>query len=259
MKIKKSDQIVYLDKYLSKCLDSFIAYIDSRDHTDLHVMRVSIKKYRALAELMFPLIGAEKKLNKLKPIKKLFKKAGIIRSDYLLQVQLNKFGISAKDELYLSLKENEEINSRLLCFEAENLVAEIIKTHTSLTKTVKSISFSHLERFVSDYLVNIEKHLKSEFDWHESRKHIKRVLYLKDMLNDDIKIKLNLNFTYLDTLQDLIGKWNDMKELDSFVSQTFERKAEVKNDTSKKIERLQKQIRKLIIPFSTNLQSTNVE
>ncbi|MBK6504972.1 MAG: CHAD domain-containing protein [Ignavibacteria bacterium] len=58
--------------------------------------------------------------------------------------------------------------------------------------------------YLSEKFLSIE-----EEDLHECRKVIKRLMYLYPLMSEPIRQSLRINVSYLDTLQEEIGKWHD--------------------------------------------------
>jgi len=46
---------------------------------------------------------------------------------------------------------------------------------------------------------------------HDGRKMLKHLMYNEPMVHDELGKDMNINFTYIDELQDTLGQWHDNK------------------------------------------------
>lgn len=184
------------------------AYLQSGEMEDLHHFRVQVKKIRAF---MILAESGEKKLDlqqQLKPVKKLFKRAGEIRSVDLHLVmarrQLIKAGLL--DE---QLKQRDKALAKFRPLAARHL-HKSGRIKKRIHKQIKPIGNVHISLFYASNLKKIDKSLgRICFDerLHSCRKQLKVLLYNQRLVGPLLNIGFNKE--YVDRLQTAIGDWHD--------------------------------------------------
>ncbi len=185
-------------------------FVMKEDFEALHKLRVEIKKLRAFAA--FAEKYTEGNFSKtLKPVIKIFKHAGRIRTTELNLQMIKKYKIGNADFIN---------NEQAVCKENSNkfkdslkfYINTIPKSFSKIQSKFHDIRNKRIFNFYKKQLDFLKYFFQQELDekkLHECRKKIKLLLYIENLLPKKIKQKLKLNKTYLDKLQDAIGKWHD--------------------------------------------------
>ena len=205
--LTKKKQKKYAKKKWKSVERHFELFCHTQDSEELHKMRLGIKKIRVLLEI-YP--HTKKVTNQFKPVKKIFKHAGLIRDAHINLQYIKKHKIIDIDLKKRQTKKLEDQTQRFLSRSKEYL--KIIKKSRKniemdfidiKSKSILHIYIKHIDKLAVVFIKETQKEL------HICRKRIKVLLYLYDILNQPLMNKLKLNIVYLDKLQDNIGKWHD--------------------------------------------------
>jgi len=235
--LKKKTQTSYLDERFSMICEMLHIYLKSQNQEDLHVMRVQLKKYKAWIEL-YSLFFRTSKLNKkLKPIKKLFRLAGAIRDLHISQALMVSHEVplkNANDEFeQTALKLFQNLQNK-----ADKLEKSCTKNHKKLCAAIAPIAIKDFEKFIATHVAQFEKEKSSDDAMHDWRKDLKRLLYIKDVMNKKQLKRLSINFEYIDQLQDKIGAWHDALLFHQFLQQHFPHQKAMLNKAAQATRRL---------------------
>ncbi|PTR01609.1 CHAD domain-containing protein [Mucilaginibacter yixingensis] len=206
--MKRQAEITYFDKLWRKMRRNLEAYLQSGEMEDLHRFRVQVKKIRAF---MILAESAQKKLDlqyQLKPVKKLFKRAGEIRAVDLHLVMARKQLIKAGllDE---QLKQRDKALAKFRPLATRRL-HKLSRIKKKIHKEIKPIGKVHVSLFYANKLKKIDKSLgRICFDnrLHNCRKQLKVLLYNQRLVGPSLNIGFNKE--YVDRLQITIGDWHD--------------------------------------------------
>lgn len=206
-----STQKDYLLTHWQKMQLHFNLYMKGGEMDDLHQLRIHIKKIHALVLFIAYLNDSEKIIKNFAPLKKLFRKAGKIRE---LQIHLEKLKKEKNEKPLLEKKILRKIEKENLEFinKRKKWTLGIEKTFPRIDSRISACSDERL----SDFLKNQVEEAQNNFqigEFHESRKKIKLVLNLHGLLSEKSKEKLRLNLSFLDKMQEKIGKWNDINQI----------------------------------------------
>jgi CHAD domain-containing protein len=171
---------------------------------------VEIKKIRTATEFIKSQEGQKKGTAQMKPLKKIFHRAGAIREANINLQMMKDFNIShpafKAEEKDLLQQESEQF--RLHAVRYDN---HFRKAVCNLLKTLRPIRNRNIKRWFSRQLRAIARFVvtPSTDKLHSARKKIKSLIYVHGMLHMRLATELKLNVDYLDQLQDVIGKWHD--------------------------------------------------
>src|SRR4051794_6401150 len=93
----KKEEYKHLDKLWKKMQCSFKEFTNSKDPEKLHRFRVQVKKIKSFLTLLESDKRNEQLLKKFKPVKKIFKSAGVIRDAILHQKQAKMHKIQLQE------------------------------------------------------------------------------------------------------------------------------------------------------------------
>ena len=176
----------------------------------LHQFRIQVKKLRALI-ILLESNGEKHPLSKrFKPLRRIFKKAGMIRDAYLheqltRQMKLGRTGI---------IKEQREIQKKAVReFQAETdkFFEDLKESHKSLRKKLRPVNKVHLIRYYDRVLKEIALIIaKFKFDeeMHSCRKLIKVLIYNHKVARPLLNPALNED--YLKNIETAIGDWHNL-------------------------------------------------
>lgn len=204
--LKKHKQHEYLEQRQRTITGHLQSFKDSRDPEHLHAVRVQMKKTIALLHLY----GSLKKQS-LDSFKKVFKHAGLVRDAAVVSRLIEKY---QPDNDFLNQEQHRILHEQITRFElnVDEYMGLIYDFYSSLPEKLRPIS---RRRILKIYRKDLEKiatvleQKKHEDKLHDCRKKLKKLLYLYPLLPKKITAELDLNMAYIDTLQDIIGKWHD--------------------------------------------------
>jgi len=217
--LKIERQQKYLQKRIEEIEMYLIKFCKYLKQEDLHALRIALKKYRALVFLSGKMAKKKKLKQNLLPMKDFFQKAGEIRSIYVHQKLLIKHAIKNKD-LLNALQLDLEKKTHDFIEKSATHLNHNLKAHKHILKRLTKPEKGQIFSFFDAYLKTLENCLNSSEDFHECRKQLKRLLYLKEIFTPKALEKLGFNFKYIDELQDAIGTWHDALMLRDFLLET---------------------------------------
>lgn len=210
MRLSKNRQQDYFRLRWENFMIHFERFAKRTNAEDLHRMRVELKKIKALIFLDEYAHGKKhSRLNKL--IRKIFQKGGRIR-----EAQINT-------QLFRSMKAgNRKYFSEQRTFiadEAKSFVKtvsrnadELVKQNAAVYRKFAVIPDASLNKITKKLL----KEIKDAFlprpkikQLHESRKQIKRLVYLHGMLSEKESASFPVNIDQLRKVEEETGKWHD--------------------------------------------------
>ena len=206
--LTKKKQRQYLDEKERQWLNELAVFGKTRDENALHRLRLGIKKIRALIRLSASVRGKPRS-RELRPLKKMFRQAGIIRdteSQLRLLEQHQLLSPEQRELRVLRIKEAADKFTRNIT----DYRKEGRKAARLLQADVKSIDSVAIRRWFAGEIIQTGVLLtKSGNELHLARKKIKTLLYVQKMLPEKKALQLRLDRDYLDNLQDAIGSWHD--------------------------------------------------
>jgi CHAD domain-containing protein len=205
-----NDRIAEFLDAAKACLDRYLA---GRDPEDLHQLRLSLKRARALAWI-HDKAGKRGQIRKrLKPWIGLYRLSGEVRD---LEVQLKLLraldappGIIARWEEMLSCARVTFLNEAHDEDGALSQCTENIRRHTCRLKATPA------QETVRQLWTDVTRDLDptDSLHWHEHRKQLKRLIYLDRQLPGMFHLLPLVPYSIglrMDDLQDSIGKWHDV-------------------------------------------------
>ena len=182
------------------------SYLKTDEQEGLHQFRVKIKKLNAFLILSDKATPHPALLKQFKPIKKIFKQAGVLR-DACLNLEFIKLFQPDNETAQEILIKNATAEFKS---NGHKYLRKIKKVHRPLKKEIKSIKDASINHFYNGQLRQIALMLtRRQFNeqLHDCRKRIKILLYNYKPAKQSLSIQLNED--YLDQLQQTIGDWHD--------------------------------------------------
>ena len=198
----------YFKKNFEEILKLLPEVLQSQEESAIHQMRVHIKKLYALVKLLERSQPESKIKNDFKPIRKLFKKAGAIRE---IQLDLNKLEKVAGGDAPKFPELHQKLEKKKLKISQDRNVWENMAHR--VFELFSLYDFKLNVRLLQDYFnssLTAANNFMQQMEFHEARKKIKSVLYLKELLPENDQNSLGIDFSFLNDLQEKIGTWNDL-------------------------------------------------
>lgn len=225
--MKKKKEKIYFNDQWDEMTGHLKKFIVDGEQEELHQFRVQVKKLRAMFELLDTNSGSHPLKKDFKPVKKIFKRCGEIRSAFInlqygqrLQFKNEDFFMN---HLYEIEKGTNEVKDR-----GKQYLKKIKAAHDDIDGDLQHISDKDILEFYKAKLYNIGSFLENlQFndELHATRKQIKTLMYNRKIAQNALDGKLQISNDYLDKLQTLIGDWHDnVLALELFSSAGFNSK-----------------------------------
>lgn len=179
----------------------------------LHEVRVELKKIKTLFNF---LAFSSKKFNEhknYKPLKHIFKKAGLIRDVDVLHQLFKDYELEQFEKAVLP----KEKNQNKLIEKFHKKTRHYIKTSNQSTKQMENYLANTGTLDLKDYISNTEHQLREKLfrdfkqdELHLIRKQLKELVYLSQIMGKKSTIK---EIEIYDKLQNTIGDWHDKNVL----------------------------------------------
>lgn len=211
--MKKQEERKYLSKLWKKMQQHFKNFTQTQAPEELHQFRVQVKKIRSFLTL---LEGAKKNsqlLKTVKPVKKIFASAGVVRDAFLHQQQGKEHHLTLL-RFYKKQRALQEHETRKLVSKSAKHLHQMKKVKKKLQKQLRPVSANDIKAFYRTQLSHTHQLLEpTNFSeqLHDGRKMLKHLMYNQQAVKDDVAKDLNIDFNYIDELQDLLGQWHDNK------------------------------------------------
>ena len=247
--LKTATATSYFSDEHEKCCKYLQAYKQKRTNENLHQLRVSIKKIKAVFIMADKVLDQNQFEKHFGPYHIIFQKAGIIRDIALHQKHLSKFDSAKKLKVanrlqLVSLNGEFVLSEPLMLKHIQNNRKEIEKN----LSTIQSASVYNYCKKLVNKLPHQWKKVKEPEQVHGFRKKLKQVLYCVELLNPEEKQNIisEKNLERIAQLQNMIGKWHDAMDLlqKIFVANTADDKETVtapKTKASKLLSKIKKQ------------------
>ena len=199
----------YFDKQWKRMIAGLKSFLKKGDQEDLHLFRIQVKRLRAFLILLESATDDSKLSKNFKPVRKVFKSAGEIRTAFMNQELGKALKISHNEFMdgqhQLQLKTTKKFRSKKVRF-----FKDLKDAHRVLRKKIKPVGNLHISLYYQKQLHQIAAFLEEpKFDeqLHECRKLIKILMY--NFKPAHAALGSGLNEEYLDRVQSAIGDWHD--------------------------------------------------
>jgi CHAD domain-containing protein len=254
--MKQEKEKKLLGKQWKKMRKHFKAFAYTQDAEALHQFRVQVKKVRSFLTLLETNKKNSELLDTFKPIKKVFKSAGIVRDAFLHQQQAKAHHITLKS-FYEAQDALQKRETAKLIGKSKKHLQQMKLVRKKLQKQLHPVSPHQIQVFYKEQLANTQQLLaQNDFseELHNGRKMLKHLMYNQHAVQGGVAKELSINFHYIDELQDVLGQWHDNKLALSFFQNKLAAK-ELKTMEGKKAQ-LQAQIREQTKDFEKKIIAT---
>lgn len=201
----------YLHKRFRDIRESLEKFYMSGDQEELHKFRVGAKKVRMIIRLLEFMHENKKVKSAYKPLKRVFRKAGEVRSNFILLRLFAKYGMNNTPIVRKKKKEMETLSDRFIT-QQKSFTAMVDKAENKLTKHIHKIGRKELEAYIQSGLHKIALCLQAapgREKLHQMRGLIKTIEYSTSLLKHKRDHFPGPNTDYLDTMQTCMGEWHD--------------------------------------------------
>ena len=225
--MKKKKEKIYFNDQWGEMTDHLEKFIKNGEQEELHQFRVQVKKLRAMLELLDINSAKHPLQNDFKPVRKIFKRCGEIRSAFINLQYGQRFQFKNEDFFMNHLYEIEKGTNEVK--ELGKQYLKIIKSaHDDIGDDLQHVGNKDIVEFYKAKLYNIGSFLENlQFndELHDTRKQIKTLMYNRKIAQNALDGKLQISNDYLDKLQTLMGDWHDnVLALELFSSAGFNSK-----------------------------------
>ncbi|MEJ8818989.1 CHAD domain-containing protein [Lacibacter sp. H407] len=210
----------YSEKQISSALHLLEQYNTASNEEVLHQLRVSLKKIKAVLDHLRTLHPKKIKSTR-KKLQLVFHAAGSLR-----EAQLRLKWLAEKKLLLLirhssfdqKIKEEEE----LFVTNKHGHLKKLKSVSEEIDKYLKKVEEEDLLRYALELKAKLQEQLPIVLkdNWHALRKLIKQLLYAYHWLTEQDKLKVLTVTAYkrLDMLQENIGIWHDVVDLQQWLT-----------------------------------------
>ena len=205
--ISKTKLSSYFLKRCNNITDSLSRFCEIREHEEIHKLRVEFKKIRALVSLVKECNKNSMIPREFESAKIVYRRAGVVRDAFIAHQQqgLVAANTSMKDDNFLKHAADN------FCMKEQLHLSVLNDWKITVREQFENVSNACVISYYRKWLSNLSEKFLSieEEELHECRKIIKRLMYLYPLMSEQIRQSLRINISYLDTLQEEIGKWHD--------------------------------------------------
>lgn len=208
---RKQKQQKYFRKQWMSILSHLKAFNSRHDPEAIHQFRVGIKKIKALVWLSEECLKGQDFSKSIKPLKAVFRHAGEIRNAQVALQLMKRYRVVNRD--FISGEKSVlSYETSQFYLKKEMYVRNVNSVCTHMIKKLKDIDHESVIRLFEKQVKKLATSFADGGDsreFHENRKKIKNLMYVYKSLPGSIARKLHLDISYLDKVQDFIGKWHD--------------------------------------------------
>lgn len=211
--MKKAKQVKYLKKQFKKMQQQFRLFVQTQHPEALHAFRVQAKKIQSFLILLEAGRNNEALLKTFRPVRKIFKLAGTIRSAQIHEKQANENNINTSKLHKEQLQLQKEATANLLSHQ-HKLLHTIKKVKRKLQQQVHSIK----DKAITHFFIQLTEHTREVLETHNfsrqlhnGRKMLKHLLYNRYFIPTAATKEITIDFNKADAMQEAIGEWHDNK------------------------------------------------
>lgn len=232
-------QRTFLKKRISKILRHLNAYSKTRNAEELHQLRVEIKTVNALIHLVDRCLKRSRLKTHLVILKQIFEHAAKIRNAHIA-LKLTA-GVTGKK--FRSEQNSIQLGEwKKFVWALKGYDKEVKALKDELLPLLKPVKNKQIEKWYKHELKKAAEFLDETGQYHNSRKRLKRLLYMIDLCPPNHA----LNKLYIEQLEDAIGKWHDA----TAVINLLKRKKAFKGAAAKKLKPEAAELKFLVVQLA---------
>jgi len=219
--MNKKKEIQYLEKHWKKMQNGLKTFMQTDDKEQLHILRVEVKKLRAMLTLIETVTHNKKLFKFFKPVRRVFKHAGDIRNSQINVELAHKYQLHNKS-FEIAQHETMTQSAEEFKLRAPKYLKKLKQARNHIKGSLGKIKDKSIAGFYRKQLKQIAGSLAiPHFDdaLHECRKQLKVLMYNHQLMGKALENRLTFNGQYIDDLQTYIGNWHDhVLAIDLFAS-----------------------------------------
>jgi CHAD domain-containing protein len=234
---------------LKKCLR---AYAGSRQQESLHKLRLHAKKIAALFFLVRKCSPASELSEHRIIIRQILKDAGKIRDLFMIMNISSSYGMINSINRQRQEQEMADLSANFIAYlpvyfeKINNLQHISVHLFSDIPdKVILKVFRQQLGKLNKSFV-----YISFSSKLHQSRKKIKRLLYIYPVLHYSLSKQLSIKIKYLDHLQNAIGQWHDAQLTGKLLKTTGETKNIVLLQINQKNKELKNEIKNLLNGFN---------
>ncbi|WP_194973633.1 CHAD domain-containing protein [Aquiflexum lacus] len=212
--MNKRQQKEFLEDKWKMLHQHFDQFCQHQNPVDIHQMRVFTKKIHSFVKYCSHILPNTDLVKVFKPVRKIFKHAGIIREAQIHLLNFEKIGLT-NEKLENKLKNLIQKETRNFILQEKKYGKLLQKAEEDFYKQLIPISNSQSKRFFKDYILASELILNKKRyipHLHDSRKYLKSIHHITELTGKEVGKKNEINITYLGGLTEKIGNWHDLHQ-----------------------------------------------
>jgi CHAD domain-containing protein len=210
--LKKGIQKKYFDKRWNSLFCHLTAFSDSQNPEELHKVRIEIKRISALFDFIVSCMEGIQLSDHYNPLRPIYKLAEPVRN---AQIYLQIIDTYKLNEIEFRKEQNGELLAQARHFNINynQYISKIQDVYYFYSDLISNIEEKPVIKFYKKNINKIVGFLSDdnvESKLHDCRKRIKQLIYVYEILPENILKKLNADISGLVKLDEYIGKWHDI-------------------------------------------------
>lgn len=241
--LKKKRTVKIIGKRFSTIRSHLRAFRKTQEPEELHKLRVEIKKLRAVLLLQLDALDSGHLPGEFKPVKTLFKDAASVRTPHVNLQLLDKYKIPGD-----AFRRSQETALRKQSIKFRDNVDDYLDSLKPVKKKflrkLKDIDDKYVQNMSATQLDQLSTlfSTRDPEQLHECRKKLKNLLYIHASLGKPLAVKLKFGKLYLTKLQELIGTWHDILDVQLLLAKTRSKDKTLSSKLRAEQVRLEKQV-----------------
>ena len=250
--MKKKDELKYFDETWEDMQICLVDFCKHEQEESLHQFRVLVKKISAFITLVGSMENKNPFKGLLKPLSKIFKKAGEIRNAQI-NLQLCKTHQLSNQDFIDSQQELLDTAIPRFKEQEDDYIEKLATVYKAVKKKLKPVPNLHFYIYCNIKLHMLSDALqKDNFDeqLHNCRKIIKVLMYNYKLAN--ARTAITINKEYLDDVQTAIGNWHDSALMIELLSVNAPKDKLVINSLKTNHDKQRDKVYRIVRDFYTN-------
>lgn len=212
--MNKRKQKEFLEEKWRMLLRHFNQFCQLQNPVDIHQMRVFTKKIHSFVKFYSHSFPHSNLPKNFRPVKKIFKQAGVIREAQIHLLDFEKIGLK-NEKLENRLKNLIQKETRNFVLKEKKYRKILLNAEEDFYKELTPISNNKSKKFYKDYILasklifNKKRYIPH---LHDSRKNLKSIMHITELTGKEVSKKSEINVEYLGGLTEKIGNWHDLHQ-----------------------------------------------
>ncbi|MEI6947604.1 CHAD domain-containing protein [Paraflavisolibacter sp. H34] len=209
--LERKHLVKFIHKRCERIRNCLRVYSWGQDPEALHVLRVEVKKLKAVVQLLNACCPRPGRRAQLHGLRQIYAQAGLIRTAQVNEKLLQAYHLhnDAFERQQAAILAEEPLR---FCSRAKAYRHRVRRAGQDLAARATSIKNACILELFRQRLDELHRFFTGDFTaegLHERRKTLKTLLFLHSLLPAALAESLHLDLSWLDSLQERIGRWND--------------------------------------------------